>query len=189
MTTDNNTPANTTNDTTDYSPLELPRPDLREPAFRRYEPLIAKAIKSHQTVFTYADFPVGAKKVVKTARTFISRFSDAKLAYKRYRYQSSSIPTSFDLSNLVCTELQDGSVLVRNHAYSTTPRSMLLSSDHVTLKSLAERLANSTLSGPISIQVNPDTLSTDLVFLQSLEDQYMGTFAVVPPKDGVIQLL
>lgn len=85
----------------------LPRFDLREPAFRRYERYIALACKGNLIVDPKAELGV-------SSLTFCARFSDAILAKRRYKYSSAIIPDAFDLTLLRAVELDDGRVLLRN---------------------------------------------------------------------------
>src|SRR5690349_1249842 len=92
----------------------MPRFDLREPAFRRYEPFMAEAAVKGQVIVHPYEFPASKTRQMKKANTFICRFYDAKTAYKRYHYVSRTIPKDFSVENLKCTELRDGSVLIEN---------------------------------------------------------------------------
>lgn len=88
----------------------LPRFDLREPAFRRYESFIAKACKgSYELRPTEFDEP-------RSARTFCMRFRDAVLAFKRYGYFSDAIPKGYNIDNIRALETTRGTVLLENLA-------------------------------------------------------------------------
>jgi hypothetical protein len=84
----------------------LPRTDLREPAFRRYEQHIAAALKGS----TIID-PAPLKAV-----TFCARFKDACLGFEKYGYASDVIPTGAWLRVIKPLELPDGKVLLQNRA-------------------------------------------------------------------------
>lgn len=84
----------------------LPRRDLRESAFRRYEADIARGTRE-----TFILTPVGV-----TPLTYCARFKDAILGFQRYKYQSFLIPEGFDLSLLTVHETADGRVLIKNRA-------------------------------------------------------------------------
>lgn len=81
----------------------LPRRDLREPAFRRYEYLISKACKGQVTV-NPADYK-------QSANTLMLRFKDAVLGFKRYRYMTNIVPVDHPLK-FKLHELSDGQVLI-----------------------------------------------------------------------------
>lgn len=85
----------------------LPRRDLREPAFRKYEPYIARGCSQ-----SYELDPQVEMKF--TPATFVARFRDAVLAKKRFHYLSTIIPATFDLANLEAAELENGHVLIKN---------------------------------------------------------------------------
>lgn len=85
----------------------LPRRDLREPAFRKYELYIARACSQSIIIDPQAELTF-------TPSTFIARFRDAILAKKRYNYPSSLIPPSFDISKLEAAEIPNGRVLIKN---------------------------------------------------------------------------
>lgn len=89
------------------NPEIKPRRDLREPAFRVYEPYISRAC--------YQTLTIDPKAALNfSATTFIARFRDAILAKKRYNYPSALIPDDFNLSNLELSELEGGLVLIKN---------------------------------------------------------------------------
>ena len=89
---------------------ELPRHDLREPAFRKYEPLLALAIK--QTVIIHADRFPGMR-----ASSIVCRLRDAIVAKKRYSYTSDSIPHDYNWSNIRIRELTNQRVILSNLLY------------------------------------------------------------------------
>lgn len=90
----------------------LPRIDLREPAFRRYEPIIAEACKQ-----TIEYNPL--LKLNVNPHTFACRFRDAILGKRRYHYHSSIIPRDFDITVLRVHELSNGNVLIENPVADT----------------------------------------------------------------------
>lgn len=90
------------------------RHDLREPAFRKYEQYIADACNTGSFTLTpLLPDKSGKLKPVK-ADTFVTRFSDAILAYRRYSYPSSLIPPNYDLSYIKARALANGKVLISN---------------------------------------------------------------------------
>ena len=101
------------NDNNMFPSNTLPRYDLRETAFRRYEALIAEACRGS---FTYDPFIMGIKP-----RTFVARFRDAILGYKRYGYESFVIPKDFNLDSITCVELTDGRVHIRRMVFDNQP--------------------------------------------------------------------
>lgn len=94
----------------------LPRRDLREPAFRKYEPFIAKACSQ-----SYYLTPKSDPSIKCSSATFAARFRDAILAKKRYNYHSNLIPSTFDLSKIEVFEFLDGRVLIQNKTESIAP--------------------------------------------------------------------
>ena len=113
----------------------LPRHDLREVAFRKYEPYIAAACNGSTT---FDPAKLGLKP-----RTFIARFNDAVLGLTRYHYKSNYVPTSFDFKHLHLHELTDGQVYVKN----TLIRDVLSASNHDAVMALAQRLTAKTEFG------------------------------------------
>lgn len=91
-----------------------PRFDLREPAFRKYEQYIADACNNGTFTITPRLPDKGGNLKLVKAKTFISRFSDAKLAFVKYGYQSELIPVNYDLSVIKAKELEDGRVVIIN---------------------------------------------------------------------------
>ena len=84
----------------------LPRRDLREPAFRRYEKLLARA-----TLESFITNPFDGQ----SATTFIARWHDAVRGFKLYKYSSALVPHTYNFSvNVKLTELSNGAVQVSN---------------------------------------------------------------------------
>lgn len=101
----------------DQDPNErLPRPELTEPAFRRFEHIIARVAVERTFHIPPALFPAGKSSARKrmSSTTFCSRFRDALLAYKLYKYTSMQIPRGCDLSAVRCFQNRNGSVTVEN---------------------------------------------------------------------------
>lgn len=85
-----------------------PRYDLREPAFRRYEPYIAKALLGSYILNPMAELGL-------TPTTFVARFRDAILAKKRFGYRSFSVNCEpEELDAIRATESVDGNVIIKN---------------------------------------------------------------------------
>lgn len=147
----------------------LPRHDLREPAFRRYEDLIAKAATQRQLLITLFDLPMGLTGRRTSCKTFCARFADAKLGYKRYHYKSYLVPKSFDVDNLIAYELNDATVVIRNYALSPCPLAPVLSSDHDTLLRIIKELPSWTSGSQMPVKVVSDI---DLAWLRSLENTH-----------------
>lgn len=89
---------------TDKQPMPLPRPDLREGPFRKYEPFILAALEGSCKA---NPFPT------QTATTFACRFKDAILGFKRYKYLS-KIPEDADLDCIKVQPLDNGQVWLLN---------------------------------------------------------------------------
>lgn len=83
----------------------LPRADLREPAFRKYEAFIAAACKGSIVLN-----PLEGQ----TSTTFQARIRDAILGYKRYKYVSKLIPINYPLHQLKVIPLNNGQVRINN---------------------------------------------------------------------------
>lgn len=88
----------------------MPRYDLREPAFRRYEPYIAKALQGSYLLNPMAELGV-------SPATFIARFRDAILAKQRFGYKSISVSCdALELNVIRAYQTPDGNVTVENVA-------------------------------------------------------------------------
>lgn len=103
----------------DPSKGPLPRRDLREAAFRKYEQYIAKALTERvfyidtRTAFGADDFGENYKRPM-LAATFCLRFNDAKLGFKRYGYQSNLIPRHANLACIKPTEYDMYTIAINN---------------------------------------------------------------------------
>ena len=86
----------------------LPRKDLREEAFRKYEQDIALGCKG-----SYVLDPRKFSRPMKAA-SYVARFTDAKRGYRVYGYQSELIPKNYDLDRVRAFELSDGTVQISN---------------------------------------------------------------------------
>lgn len=84
----------------------LPRYDLREPAFRRYERYIQRATERSYIINPREELNL-------SPNTFILRFRDAITGFKRYHY-SSTIPKDFEFKRIRLRETDNGEVLVEN---------------------------------------------------------------------------
>lgn len=141
----------------------LPRYDLREPAFRRYEPFIARAlVNGRLLVNPIAEFDLKPS-------TFKARFRDAVRAYRLYKYKSTQIPANvpYDLS---VNETANGLILIVNELAELII-SPVISRDVIldTCKQLAAR----TLPGPVYFDV-PD--EADRKWLMDLADPMSMSF-------------
>jgi len=83
----------------------LPRYDLQERAFRKYEAAIAEACKGSVVI---------TPPIKMSAYSYMVRFRDACLGYRRYGYKSDMIPPGYDLTMLKPEVCADGKVLIRN---------------------------------------------------------------------------
>lgn len=82
-----NQPSNN-NDNADIVSRLIPRKDITEPAFRRYEELIARALNE---CFEYHPSKMNLKP-----STFIARFRDALTGVRRFKYSSSLFDVTKD---------------------------------------------------------------------------------------------
>jgi hypothetical protein len=87
----------------------LPRPDLREKAFRKYERYINRAL--HET---YELDP--AIELRMKPHSFIVRFKDAVLGFQRYRYSSIFFSHDTDFKPIKLYELANGYVRIVNES-------------------------------------------------------------------------
>src|SRR5260370_30569193 len=85
----------------------LPRYDLREKAFKKYERYINQAL--HEA---YTFDPILVMQVRPT--TFICRFRDAILGFQRYHYPSILFSQSADFAAIRLYETSDGKVSIVN---------------------------------------------------------------------------
>jgi hypothetical protein len=105
----------------EFDPTVLPRFDLREEAFKKYELVISEACKTNElcidpkTIFARSLKP----------HSFITRFHDAILGYLRYGYSSEYLDPSFNYSALKAFETPDGQVLIRNSEFGHSSFSRL----------------------------------------------------------------
>lgn len=167
----------------------MPRFDLREPAFRRYEPFMAQAAVKGQIIIQPFEFPASKTRQMKKANTFICRFYDAKTAYNRYHYVSRIIPKDFAVENLKCTELRDGSVLIENLMFTPDAPAPIMSCDHAGLIELAKRIKRGEIKSKsrIPIRIATDTEEEDLAFIETLQaetSEYYGSFVTTPHVVG-----
>ena len=119
---------------------QLPRPDLREHAFRKYEHLISKAC------FGSFNFdPTDINNILRpmTAHTFACRFRDAILGFRRFGYISRIIPKDYDVNLIKVYELQDGTVFIKNESADALASTTIRASDH---KRILEILAGKELT-------------------------------------------
>lgn len=174
----------------------LPRHDLREPAFRRYENCIAKAATQRQLILSFLELPMGLTGKRASCKTFVARFADAKLGYKRYGYKSYLIPKNFDVDNLVAYEMTQDSVVIRNYALSTAPIVPILSSDHETIMRIIRDLPNWLVGSRVTVKLVD---AADYDWLRSLEsahniivydrdDNDFASFAYSPPTPGLLEI-
>jgi len=84
----------------------LPRRDLTETAFRKYEHVIARGCVED------FEHDTGAM----SAYTFIARFNDAKLGFRRYGYESKAIPEDADVTLVQAKPISEFCVYIFNHA-------------------------------------------------------------------------
>lgn len=172
---------------------ELPRVDLREEAFRRYEPYMFRSCHAMSITVDPWDFPTSLTKPMRKASSFICRFNDAKTGYKRYNYKS-VLPPLFDVDNLRPVELTNKSVLIKNLMF-TGKGSPILSADHVGLQLLADKIKSGELaqSARIPIRMVESSMAADIAFIESLQTEdspYYGFFATTPSvSNGFLWIL
>jgi hypothetical protein len=82
------------------------RPGLTEQNFRLFEPIIAKACAM--------PFEIDPRTMNMAARTFMSRFSDARKGYRMNRWHSKLIPVTEDISFIRARETANGMVWIDN---------------------------------------------------------------------------
>lgn len=170
---------------------DMPRPDLTEKAFQRYEPFIARGLSGSYNVdvstLTSQD---GFKRGIKPI-TFCARFADACLAYRKYGYASSMIPSDADVHDVYAKPQKDGTVRIYNRKQDrlaqTESRRL-----HARNKDLVLRLANDINDQRVkgnrsdSYYIGYDT-PEELAWLLSLEDQLSEL--VVKEKPGKMVLM
>lgn len=118
-----------------FKPIDaMPRVDLREKAFRKYERYINRALEQ-----TYELDP-GVELNMKPA-TFIARFKDAILGFQRYRYDSILFRQDADFRAIRLYELPTGFVRIVNTtqlAASNTTKVLKASVDKEQILALAK---------------------------------------------------
>jgi len=87
----------------------LPRLELREPAFRKYEYFLAKAVQGSYRISAEEVRAMGTTKPMNN-RTFKLRITDAKTAFERFGYKSKRIPPGYPMRNVKFYETEDGGV-------------------------------------------------------------------------------
>lgn len=146
----------------------LPRWELREPQCRRFESIIASAAKFGSITVDPGqsrNLP-GARKGM-NSRTFCCRLKDAILGFRKYNYPSSEIPSSFDLRDLVVSELKSGKVQVSTVKFQievqkmqerTSSPSASLNLDELKAKVLAHDFAECGMEIPYSTPIERDII-------------------------------
>ena len=89
---------------------KLPRRGLREENFRKYELLIAQAVRNKQVKVERQTL----LEMHLRPTSFISQFDEARRGFRIYRYTSEWIPEGADVSVIRASELRDGGVLLEN---------------------------------------------------------------------------
>lgn len=124
------------------NPNALPRFDLREKAFRRYEKYIAQACQDVVIMHPFLD--LGIKQ-----DSFVARFKDAVLGYLRYRYDSKVIPTNAPLVFRV-TPLLDGTVeITPRHLITAVQPGVDTKLNRESVKITLRQLAWELMKGPV----------------------------------------
>lgn len=135
---------------------DLPRFDLREEAFSRYELYIAKACLGE-----YVVDPSQLPRPVKPM-TFIARFKDAIRGYKLYNYKSSAIPRNHSLVFRLA-ETSNGLVRISPVGIEK-PASPKF--DRIAALVILKQLADGTRQGPYQFEGMDDS---DLAWLEELK--------------------
>ncbi len=145
---------------------------------------MAEAAVKGQLIIHPFDFPGSKTRQMRKANTFICRFYDAKTAYRRYHYVSRTIPKDFDLENLKCTELRDGSVLIENLMFTADAPAPILSSDYIGLRELAGKITRHEIISKTSIPIRmaADSEEADFAYIEALqnEPEFYGHFVTTP---------
>lgn len=160
------------------TPPVRPRRDLREPAFRRYEALISKACGG-----SFIHRPQG-----QSAATFIARFYDARLAFRRYHYKSYQILSSYPLERIKLFELEDGRVFIQNlyEDGQTQQREATIyhASDQAAVLELARKLGCKELVGEYKVVVQN---AEEAAFMATLSDKF--DVATQDQEDGTFKII
>jgi len=152
----------------------LPRYDLREQAFRRYERYIAMACSEMVFILDLKKEFERAGRRAPSPRTFALRFRDAIIGYLTYHYESDTIPANATgyLDKIRVEELDGGRVRILNPG-----RELMLTMDKNTYSAtqqdrvieLFEKLHDRTLDGKFYVRYDsPEQLK----WLLSLNDKY-----------------
>lgn len=138
-----------------------PRYDLQEKPARKYEPMIAEALRSSPVYHR----PEGCK-----ARTWMLRFKDAVLAFKRYGYKSEHWLPDANLGAIKAYETTDGRVKIINTAIEAqrVAKPRYEAKDTLRIAELVKQLEESNDTVP---QVVYFDTPEELQFLQSFESQ------------------
>lgn len=139
-------------DTTTTTTAPQVRKDLREPAFRRYEPFIARAAK--ESFIIERDAMLGLSQA-----TFTARFRDALLAFDKYHYASTVIPVDFHIRDVIALPLADGRVQIRNtHADRLRDDTMVrqLAFAPASIVALMQRVAVKQVPSPVVLSYEDD---------------------------------
>ncbi len=146
------------------TPPLLPRFDLREPAFRRYEKFLIQAMNKPFVVDPKECFD---KPITPT--TFIARCKDALLSLRRYGWKS-----QVDLAKLAklrMTETINEMVWVDSNRPEERPKEekeVFLLANHSAIESLLGRLSSREVSGPVEVSGSPE----DIAWFQGVSKNY-----------------
>ncbi len=148
------------------TPPLLPRFDLREPAFRRYEKFLIQAMNKPFVVDPKECFD---KPITPT--TFIARCKDAVLSLRRYRWKS-----QVDLAKLAklrMTETINEMVWIDPNRPAggdggDIAQEVFLLANHSAIESLLGRLSSREVSGPVEVSGSPE----DIAWFQGVSKNY-----------------
>lgn len=150
----------------------LPRRDLREPAFRRYELYISRACEH--------SISIDPRELKLSQATFAARTRDAILSKIRYNYPSDLIPPTFNLANLEVLELSDGRVLIQNKTKNEIPTMIVNETTEQDVINIMKQVATKKITNYEMAVVSPDELTKILQWAE----QHPDIDCLVVPQNG-----
>lgn len=137
----------------------MPRRELSEEAFRRYEKYISEAQQNSLCVWDLTLLNDPNFKRPMGYATFIARLHDAITGFRRYHYYSTLVDSKFDWKNLTIGYNRAGHVVVDNKKVSTFVSRLCISNQEVLLKEIPKRLAELSSNPDVIILVYYDSPS------------------------------
>lgn len=153
-------------------PVILPRVELREEAFRRYEPYIVKA--------SFGSCTIDPKPM--KAHSFICRFRDAIRGLSLYNYET-DIPQGTNLQALKCYETANGMVYIKNESTELKKRNTPAQESSVLNTSSREVLTAKLLT---LIPSNVDMMEVNVTFVNATDHSWFADISpdiYVHPQD------